>query len=392
MPVRCVVKAFSFVTVLFFSTTLLAQTGTRAGTEQSPPPTRKSNDAKSLRDVCLPGAGKPVGIHEMRAPERLDQDLLLVDGINEDRDVVVVFCRDVLQRTFRGQIDAGQAVLAQVRAWHKPKEGGWREIRLNEPSVQQVQRYLDRATSEANWRLEERNIRISKATAVDATVVVPLRRDAVKVDDLVRLRVTIAPEIADEPPAAMTRATAAASDEKTQGDTKQGAGAVESLLSLTAPENEQVIDTTFKVGRFGLHIRFSDLAVFVQRLGEDRANNRGTSDVFFDQVNFRPAPGISYGFNYYHRRRALFRFLEPGFGAHLAFLNWNDRPRNAATSDAETTQVTNLQIGLGGMVSMFDGTVVVVSGWNLQVKDQRGYLGVGFSITGLAQKFSQGIR
>ena len=41
---------------------------------------------------------------------------------------------------------------------------------------------------------------------------------------------------------------------------------------------------------------------------------------------------------------------------------------------------------------MFDGTVVGAFGWNLQVKDQRPYLGVGFSITGLARKIAEVVR
>ena len=159
-------------------------------------------------------------------------------------------------------------------------------------------------------------------------------------------------------------------------------------------ENEQVIDSTFEVGRFGLHVGFSDAVVFVQRLGEDRANKRGDRDIVFDSVNFRPAPGISYGFNYYHRRHAFLKFLEPGFGANLTFLNWNEKSRSTATTpaDPELANVTALQIGVGGTGSMFDGTVVAVLGWNLHVKDYREYFGVGFSITGLVRKMSKYLR
>ena len=84
-------------------------------------------------------------------------------------------------------------------------------------------------------------------------------------------------------------------------------------------DNEEIIESMFEVGRFGLHIRFSDMALFVQRLGEDRANREGTNPVLFDWVNFRPAPGVYYGFNYYHRRHASIRFLEPGFGITSSF-------------------------------------------------------------------------
>ena len=66
--------------------------------------------------------------------------------------------------------------------------------------------------------------------------------------------------------------------------------------TITGPavsDNEEIIESMFEVGRFGLHIRFSDMALFVQRLGEDRVNREGTNPVLFDSVNFRPAPGVT---------------------------------------------------------------------------------------------------
>ena len=76
----------------------------------------------------------------------------------------------------------------------------------------------------------------------------------------------------------------------------------------------------------------------------------------------------------------------------MVILNWNDRPRSTALPDTFVTQVTNLQVGIGLTGSMFDGTVVGAFGWNLHVKDQRPYIGVGFSITGLAGKIAQFVR
>ena len=324
-------------------------------------------------DACGAGSSTPVGVLEIRATDRVDQDLLLVDGVNIDRDIAVIVCRQPLVRTFERLLSAGQSVGVQVRAWHKPKEGGWREMRLNEPSVEEVQRYQNRGTTESNWSLEEMNVRITSNTVINPIITIPLRRDGVKQEDLIRIRVRIRPESPAAP----------------NGVREETAAAADGPLTV---ENEQVFDSTYAVGRFGLHVGFSDLAVFVQRMGEDRANKNGTNPVLFDQVNFRPAPGISYGFNYYHRRHAVFKFLEPGFGAHPVFLNWNDRPRNNAQSDVESTNVTNLQIGVGSMGSMFDGTVVAVLGWNLHVKDHRSYFGIGFSITGLVRKLSQFIR
>ena len=74
---------------------------------------------------------------------------------------------------------------------------------------------------------------------------------------------------------------------------------------------------------------------------------------------------------------------------HLVLLNWNERLRGAPATELEVTKVTNVQIGVGVTGSMFDGTIVGAIGWNLHVKDQRPYIGVGFSFTGLARKIAQ---
>jgi len=307
-----------------------------------------------------------IRILEIRSTGRIEEDLALVDGVNVNRDVLIVACRNVIWPKFLALKPEGKGVLVQVRAWHKPADAGWREIRLNEPTLAQA---IDENPSQdpARWDVREVRLVVNSTTVDDPTLIVPLRREAVKPTDLVRIRVRIGRE----------------ADIKSADDTKAGPA---------VSENEDVIDTIYEVGRFGLHVRFSDMALFVQRLGEDRANSTGTNPVLFDSVNFRPAPGVNYGFNYYHRRHASIRLLEPGFGVHIVFLNWNERLRNAPSADTDLTQVTNLQVGMGLTGSMFDGTVVGALGWNLHVKDQRPYLGVGFSITGLARKIAQFVR
>jgi RES domain-containing protein len=51
-----------------------------------------------------------------------------------------------------------------------------------------------------------------------------------------------------------------------------------------------------------------------------------------------------------------------------------------------------LQIGMGAMGSMFDNVVVATLGWNLNVRDNRTYFGIGVSITGMARKLSKYVR
>ncbi|WP_157899041.1 hypothetical protein [Luteitalea pratensis] len=286
--------------------------------------------------------------------------------------MLIVACRRVIWPKFK-DLDSKGGVLVQVRAWRKPADGGWLEMRLNEPSQDEA---ILKQQDSRRYDLREVSLAVNESTLEDPRLIIPLRRELVKPTDLIRIRIRIAPRSAIYP-----TEPSPANDDST-GDNPVGV-----IL-----DNEEVIDSIFEVGRFGLHARFSDMALFVQRVGEDRANSSGTNLVVFDSVNFRPAPGVNYGFNYYHRRHASIRVLEPGFGMHIAFLNWNDRPRDSAAADVDVTRTTNLQIGIGVTGSMFDGTVVGTLGWNLHVKDQRPYLGIGFSITGLARKIAQFVR
>jgi hypothetical protein len=357
----------------------IAITLAAAGAAAQPAP----DESDRPSDQCLLQPNRAVRLFEVRAPDRVEEDLLLVDGINLRRDVLVVACTNVLLPRLKaylserfGAAAAGEqqrswTVVVEVRAWHKPREGGWREMRLNEPPAETAASLLAGGFTPDRWNVELIQLVIRHDTVLNPTATIPLRRDAVNPNDLVRIHVRARLAAADDvlpsppppppPPNAPRRPP--------------------SVLS----ENEDVIDNIYEVGRFGLHVRFSDLVVFVQRLGEDRANADPDEVIAFDPANFRPAPGASYGFTFYDRRRAFLRFLEPGFGAHLTFLNWTDRSRAAPPDPA---QVTALQLGVGVMGSMFDGTVVAVFGSNLHVKDHRPYFGVGFSVTGLVRKLS----
>ena len=324
-----------------------------------------SPDTPSERplDACENGSNDSVRMLEIRSLGRIEEELSLVDGVNLNRDVLIVACRKVIWGKFQPLDPGNKGIHVQVRAWHKPSDAGWREMRLNEPTLVEAVR-TNPNLDPARWDMRQVNLVVNGNTVVDPSITIPLRRDAVKPNDLVRIRIRIGP--AD---------VLAAADTRTTGPDMS--------------DNEEIIESMFEVGRFGLHIRFSDMALFVQRLGEDRVNRQGTNPVLFDSVNFRPSPGVYYGFNYYHRRHASIRFLEPGFGMHLVLLNWNERVRGAPATELEVTQVTNVQIGVGVTGSMFDGTIVGAIGWNLHVKDQRPYIGVGFSFTGLARKIAQ---
>lgn len=303
---------------------------------------------RTVQKICDVKAPRPVYILETRAAEAIEQDLLFVDGLNVDRDIAVIICKSAFPK------DAGPVRIV-VRGFYRPKDGDWRPIDVftDRPDV-------ENADAE-DRKLAGRDVVAPKVMQVvlndpkipapmfDPILVIPTRRLPTHLDDQVRILVTI-------------------------------------------NDTERAVDSTFRVDRFGLHASFFDSAMFVQRWGEGIANARGASPYVFDNVNFRPAPGINYGFTYYNRRSALLRFVEPGFGANLTFLSWDDRTK-IAVSPAESTTVdpavAPLQVGVGFMGSLFDNIVVATIGWNLNVQDQRTYFGVGISITGTARKLGR---
>src|SRR5688500_3587794 len=130
-----------------------------------------------------------IRILEIRSMGRIEEDLALVDGINANRDVLVIACREVIWPRFKNLSPKG--VLVQVRAWRKPADGGWLEMRLNEPPQDEAMQKLQDAR---RYGLQEVNLLVNGSTAQDPRLVVPLRRELVKPTDLVRIRIRIAPE------------------------------------------------------------------------------------------------------------------------------------------------------------------------------------------------------
>jgi hypothetical protein len=314
-----------------------------------------------LSDACKQPNAPPIYLLETRAPERFTQNLLIVDGLSVERDITLVVCKDIIKRQAKGT----RPISLTLRVRHKPRDGDWRDIdayqasRENEVSSEvQKQREPEGAVLPFLYRVA---LNAANEPVFDPIVVIPLRRLPTRPDDAVRVIVAI-------------------------------------------NETEQALDATFKVDKFGVHASFFDSVMFIQRWGEDNANRNGKSDVQFASVNFHPAPSINYGFTYYNRRSSILRFLEPGFGASASFLGWDDRsklltlgggppatvPAPAGGTMAPAT--SPVQVGVGVMGSMFDNVVVATIGWNLNVRDQRSYFGIGVSVTGLARKFSRYLR
>ena len=149
---------------------------------------------------------------------------------------------------------------------------------------------------------------------------------------------------------------------------------------------------TFTLTRkdLGWHRSISDTVAFVQRLGvtQDDVKQKGIA-----RVNFTATPGVTLGTNYTPRRDetfSLLRFLSPGFGVTASFLDWQDQamlntsdPMNPTFTGAKSS---NINLGVGGQMSLFDGMLSALYGVNLQGTAPRRYWGIGLSFVNVYQK------
>jgi len=102
---------------------------------------------------------------------------------------------------------------------------------------------------------------------------------------------------------------------------------------------------------------------------------KGENDL---ENNFKPAPGSSFLFKWKSRNK-WWNFIDPAIGVSGSFLDFR--------SDKD------LEVGLGFVISLFNGIIQINYGWNLNVKDNRQYwsVGVGFlDITGKIKELKKG--
>lgn len=309
-------------------------------------------EAKVARDPCSGGSQRVNGSYfvtmwEQRAPDRLDEDVLITDGIGYNRNLHVYLCRVP---------EAPDPVEVLVRAWVKPQDGQWREIRLMDLS-QLAEAEMTRLQNDPNRSY----IPPAKLSIVDrerySRIVIPVRREGLNVGDSVRVEVGKRCE------------------------------------SIDNTCEAQVFNHFLKVGRFGLLPGFSDSLLFVKRPDVKYIVTTavpGALGQLTDSVNFRPSPGVNFGLTFIHRKHAFLQFLEPGFGFNISLLNWRDGPLGAG-SIPDRASASATQVGIGMMGSMFDNCVTVVYGWNTNVSSQRTFFGVGFSVVGLVRKAAKSV-
>jgi hypothetical protein len=147
----------------------------------------------------------------------------------------------------------------------------------------------------------------------------------------------------------------------------------------------------------GWHQETRDSVAFVQRVGVSKNDVQQG----FNKVNFAPAPGVSFGTLYTPRpggKAWILDFLKPGFGITASFLDWKDTVTVTDNNPSDTfnvnnltltgAQSTNVNLGLGAEASLFNGSIEVLYGWNLQTAGPRRYWGIGISFVSVYQTIS----
>ncbi len=134
---------------------------------------------------------------------------------------------------------------------------------------------------------------------------------------------------------------------------------------------------------FGFRVKVTDSLLFLRRVGvseEDKKNE-------VDEVNFGPSPGVTYGGTYLTRGNDFLRFMRPGVGMNVSFMNWKDPAFDLSTGKfAPGTKGSDVQVGLGVQFSLFNNILQFTYGANLHVEQDRQYWGIGISFVNLTTK------
>ena len=136
---------------------------------------------------------------------------------------------------------------------------------------------------------------------------------------------------------------------------------------------------------FGFRVKVSDSLLFIKRRGvSDKEKMMGVDD-----FNFGAAPGVTYGGTFLSRGNNFWRFLQPGVGINVSFMDWDDPTFDLATGQfAQGTSSNDIEIGLGVQVSLMNNILQFTYGWNLQAEQDRSYFGVGVSFVNLSTRLT----
>lgn len=151
------------------------------------------------------------------------------------------------------------------------------------------------------------------------------------------------------------------------------------------------------VKKYGAKLHWASSFVFIKRLNitpEDLApdaNGNALSD-----VNFAPSPGVSYGVTFFKRGddggSKFLRLLAPTIGMNVSFMNFKDPGFDLSTNMFTNTKGTDVQVGAGPIISLFDNKLHFTQGWNLNVDQKRRYWGIGFGFVEFAKELGKYIK
>jgi hypothetical protein len=149
---------------------------------------------------------------------------------------------------------------------------------------------------------------------------------------------------------------------------------------------QESIDKLLTVRDFGVIGDVKDSFFFLSRLGVSAKDPvEGV-----DNVNFGPAPGVTYLWTVSTRKNNFLRALRPSVGINVSFTDWDDPAFNQATGQfAAGTNASDIEITSGIVGGVFDGLVQFTLGWNLNVEQKRKYFGVGFSFVNIVDRLGK---
>ena len=142
---------------------------------------------------------------------------------------------------------------------------------------------------------------------------------------------------------------------------------------------------TIKPRRFGFRVKTTDSVLYLKRLNSSKVDGVAA-------VNFAPSPGVTFGGNYLVRKNRFVRALRPGIGLNATFLNWKDPTYDPdANKYLPNTRGSEVNIGMGVQVSLFNNILMFSYGANLQAEQSRWYYGIGLSFVQLGGKIAEEI-
>jgi len=140
-------------------------------------------------------------------------------------------------------------------------------------------------------------------------------------------------------------------------------------LSAKLTSDGESIDSQrfFKICKFGLHTKVSGNVIFVDRVSTPPGEKEN---------NFVAAPAVSYIYRYRSREQSrsgeIWNFFNPGLGLNAAALNF---------------QSGGVELGVGGVFTLFSDILQFGYGYNLQVDSDNEYIFIGLGITELLNAY-----